>query len=125
MSTWLARNDFRALRFGFAIALFLTVVIPLAQKGRDLISHDHHDLVQRTYTMTEPTFQTPIEGLGNNDSEAKEEKPVKTRELIATRTENEILSASPRVWVYGLQLAAWLGALCISMWALVMLCKDE
>jgi hypothetical protein len=121
---WVARNDFRALRFIFAIILFFSVVMPLAKEGKGLFTREYNELIQKTKTITEPSVQTTKQEADSNIKEDRE-KPIIPSETVAVRTETEVVSASPRVWVYGLQLAAWIGALGISLWALVSLCRDE
>lgn len=121
---WFADNGFRTPRFATAGFLLVFVVLPLSFCGTCLISKDAKDFsTVATKTTTKPVLLTPP----NNSENTISEERVNTGNGIQFTTESEKTedSASKGVWAYGLQLAALVGALGVSLWAIVTLCRDE
>jgi predicted PurR-regulated permease PerM len=121
---WWDRNDFRCLRFVFALIVFGTVVIPLVWREGSIVNKDLKEFAPVTNIATETRIIEPAKkNVGNDSVEVmKQDKP---DGQTTTKTEQVIGSASTYVWAYGLQLVAWAVVLSVSLWAVVALCRDE
>lgn len=121
--SWWARNDFRFLRFVFALILFAAVTIPLARNGMTLIDRKFDSLTAVTKTVT---ITTPITS-GNRDAApaGESDKVNKGEGQYPVKTEKTEDSTAPQVWAYLAQLIAWAAMLGMSLWALVALCREE
>lgn len=121
---WWVRNDFRCLRFVFALIVFGTVVIPLIWREGGILSKDLKEFAPVTNIATEArTIDPSKKNVGNDSVEVmKQDKP---DGQTTTKPEQMIEAGSPRAWAYGLRLAAWAVVLTVSLWAVVALCRDE
>jgi hypothetical protein len=120
---WLARNDFRLLRFIFAIILFWAVSIPLARNGMTLVGKEFNSLTAHTKTVT---LITPITSASTDvGPQSAVQQPSRAEGLSPTKTEKTEESTSPQVWAYLAQLLAWAAMLGMSLWAIVALCREE
>lgn len=123
---WLARNEIRILRlirFGFAIGILIWVVIPLTSNGKTLVDKNISDFIPVTKTTGEFMLPTPAKKDDGNTTQQTGSPSDSIQAAI--KAEMVLESASPRVWGYGLQLTAIFGALGVSLWAVVSLCRDE
>jgi len=117
---WWEQNCFRCYRYYCAIALSFAVVflsislytqVLFGFQINEAINDQIHTL--NTWTITEtisPKSDNPLDP-------SKDSKTEKKIEVVN--------SASPIVWAYGLQLAAWTGVLGMLLWAIVALCRED
>lgn len=119
---WWARYGSRFLRFLLALAVFGTITLPLAWNARAILDKDlkNFTTVNRTVTETSPQVASKVA-----EPSQRVEQPSRNDELTPTKTEKVEESATPRVYVYMLQLAAWSVVLAVSLWAIVALTSDQ
>ena len=113
-SKWWELNCLRIARFCFAFILSCVILV-LSCSYKDVLIGSPIDMNETTSGITLNTLST-TETIGNPKAQAQPK--------VETKIEWSG-SASHRVWAYGLQLAAWTGALGMLLWAIVALCRED
>jgi hypothetical protein len=122
---WWARNDFRLLRYVLAAALLLLVVWPLRSKGVELLGKNLKDFSSIERTVMKGTPLATAQKPDGAPSGATQKLVGHEGGQTSSKTKMVVDSSSERVWAYGLQLATLIVLFGISLWTIVMLCRDE
>lgn len=140
---WFQRNWHgitRILRIVAALHIIWLVVWPVGEELRRAVANDLAQLFPTTKTGEEPmippsppdankvqlnpttkTAAPPTSSPPSPDANTAQPKDSvkEVKKLVVVR------SAAPRVWAYGLQLAALISILLGSLWSVVLLCRED
>jgi hypothetical protein len=125
ISVWFGRNCFRLLSFVAAGALIFVVIAPLTSKLLSHATKSIADIIPVAKGHIETGTAPPQ--AGTNVISIKLAMNLTALNVEQTRivTKQETKSSTPRVWAYGLQLAALVAVLSAALWAIVALCRSD
>jgi hypothetical protein len=126
---WFARNDFRLARFIFAALLLGVVSCPLACRVADTVDKSIKGAVPPSDANAATSSASPGNSPANvtvdsgttpaGDQSGAGSPPSAAGGAVSPA------SVTLQIWTYGLSLAALSGALAVSLWAVVALCREE
>ncbi len=117
--SWITRNLSQIARFVLAAILLVAVTTVFIDVGKDLLTKEIDSIIVTPVSITEIETVLPaatnacVKGCVGKSKEQIIKKKIETG------------SATQQVWAYGLQLAAWVGMLGISLWAILALVRFE
>ncbi len=116
---WITKNLFQIARFIFAIVILVIVTTTFLDIGSTLLTKEIKSIVVTPVSKTEIETVLPVA-----TNACAKCCPDKSKEQIIKK-KSETGTATQQVFVYALQLVAWLGLIGISLWAVVALTRDE
>jgi hypothetical protein len=125
ISVWFGRNVFRLLSFVAAGALIFVVIGPLTSKFAAHATKNIADIIPVANGHIVTGAALPQAGANVISIEQATNFPAMSVEQIRIVTKQESKSSTPRVWAYGLQLAAFVAVLGTALWAIVALCRSD
>lgn len=123
--SWFEKNVqtiFQFIRYGLALFIVVFVLSPLYDSEKSLLEMKVKEIITPIETTKTTVLTSTVNpkavlcGKSNNP-----DKNVKQR----CQEEHKVGAATQQVWVYGLQLAAWVGMLGISLWSILALIRFE
>lgn len=122
---WLGRKAFRLLRFTAAGALILILFWSLVPGFMEHANKNIADLIPITKVHIETVTVPQQTGTNVISIEQATNLTAMNIEQMRITTKQEVESSTPRVWAYGLQLAALTAVLGGAFWAIVALCRSD
>ena len=123
---WFAVYGFRCLRFVLALGILVGVILPLLSTGKGLLTTKHvDDLLRRKPSDVMNSAKDAAGQADKPEERAAGGNSGAGQGSAESATGSESASQVPLVWAYGLQLAACAGLMTVSLWVIVILCRDD